>query len=108
MRELENTCVDSDDVRDEARIVKAWGRKKAKHKNEFLYARDGDHLLTPFECDLCIFRKLRKDNPNPKSQADILLMATIRRANLDAFWSRAADTVNAHRLRLLKGMRLSE
>jgi hypothetical protein len=55
-------------------------------------ARDGDHLLVPFECDLCIFRKLKSRNPIPGDQEDLLMLACGRRANLDAFWSRAKST----------------
>ena len=64
--------------------------------------------MVPFECGLCIFHKLRLANPNPRSSKDILLMATIRRMNLDDFWSRGPDTVNMNRLRLLKRLRLSQ
>jgi hypothetical protein len=35
-----------------------WG-KKHRASNDFLVVRDGDHLLVPFECDLCIFQKLQ-------------------------------------------------
>ena len=68
---------------------------KAKHRTpkDFLKARNGDALLTPFEYDVCVFRKLRGSNPLPNSQQDKFLLSLIRRANLDAFWSRARSTV---------------
>jgi len=46
--------------------------------------RNGDHALIPFECDLCIFRKLKKMNPVEGRPGDDLLLGCIRRINLDA------------------------
>ena len=77
-------------------------------KLTYLHARDGDHTLVPFECDLCIFRKLRQSEPNLKNNIDILLLSLIRRANLDSFWSTAPGTVYKHRLRLRAGLKFSE
>ena len=54
---------------------------------DFLEARDEDALMTPFECDLCIFRKMRRRNLNFKRQQDKFLLLLIRRENVDAFWS---------------------
>jgi hypothetical protein len=64
---------------------------------EFHRARDGDHLPTPFECDLCIFRKLFQVEPDPSTHTDPVLLAFIRRLILDAFWSRATGTVRNNR-----------
>ena len=68
---------------------------KSKHWNEmdFHEARNGDHLLVIFECDLCIFRKLRHTNPVSNLSQDYLLLACIRRIDLDTFWSRTRLTV---------------
>ena len=44
------------------RLQGIW-KGKIRDPNDFLRARDGYHLLVPFECDLCIFRKLRKVDP---------------------------------------------
>jgi len=57
-----------------------------------MYARDGDHLVTPFQCDLCVFRNLKGRNPGAQ---DALLLACIRQANLDALWGREAATVSS-------------
>jgi hypothetical protein len=67
----------------QARLDKAW---KGKHraKNAFLVRRNGDHTMIPFECDLCIFRKLTGRNPAEKCHVDALCSAAIRRVNLDA------------------------
>jgi hypothetical protein len=52
--------------------------------------------MSPFECDRCIFHKLRGSPPDPRNEKDKLLLACIRRANLDAFWSRSSETVASH------------
>lgn len=68
-----------------------WKRKKETER--FTVARNGDHVVCPFQCDQCIFRLLRKREPDLQSAAHRLLLACIRRANLDAFGSREKRTV---------------
>jgi hypothetical protein len=67
-----------------------WSSDKdaARH----LSARDGDHLVTPFQCNVCVFRSLKGRNPDVQ---DGLLLACIRQANLDAFWGREIATVSS-------------
>jgi hypothetical protein len=65
--------------------------------NEFLRARPGDHLFCLFECDSCAFFRLKPKPLDPKSHIDSLLLIYIRRANLDAFWSRGSGTVEGTR-----------
>lgn len=62
-----------------------------------MVGRNGYHILCPFECDLCIFRKLRRADPKATSEKDKELLVYIRRMNLDALWSRATATVNGNR-----------
>jgi hypothetical protein len=93
---------------DQNRLEVSWGNLQ-KPKAEFEHARDGDHLMVPFECDICIFQKLRnQEGPDINVYKDRLLMACIRRANLDAFWSRATSTVTANRDRARMALELSE
>ena len=66
-------------------------------KTRFDVARDGDHLMAYFRCDLCIFRCMKKRNPDRESAMDNRTLGYIRRANLDAFWSRATGTVGNNR-----------
>ena len=95
------------DPKDVARMEAAW-HKNHQAEDAFLVARNGDHALVPFECDLCVFRKLtRRNGPNSKNPQDQLLSALIRRVNLDAFWSRASSTVKGNAARLRKGIALS-
>jgi hypothetical protein len=65
-------------------------------------------MMCPFECDRCVFHKLRGTPPNPRSEKDNLLLACIRRASLDTFWSRSSDTVIKHRGQVKMGIALSK
>ena len=77
---------------DKVRMEIQWG-KRGERREDYLKGRDGDHLMCPFECDTCIFRKLKGRNSKSSSESDKLLLEFIRRANMDAFWSRATSTV---------------
>ena len=57
-------------------------------------ARNGDHLITPFQCDLCHFRNMFLRDPIMDSETDINALVAVRRANIDAFWSRSPGTAN--------------
>ena len=59
----------------------------------FKAGRDGDHLMSPFQCDSCTFVNIQKRYPNPKCHKDDLLLLCIRRVNLDSLWSREPETV---------------
>ena len=59
--------------------------EEKEEENEFNYGRVGDYLMVPFQCDLCVFRRLQKRNPVEINKKDRKLLAYIRRANLDAF-----------------------
>jgi len=74
------------------RLMQVWSQKVRSEK-DFCVGRDGDSLITPFECDRCIFIKLRGSLPNTEVPSDQLLTACIRRMNLDLFWSRETSTV---------------
>ena len=64
--------------------------------NRFLSARDGDHLMVMFQCDLCHFRNIQQRDPNRRNASDAILLSCIRRATLDAMWSREPSTVGAN------------
>ena len=63
----------------------------------FQEARDGDHLMCPFQCDTCHFVNIHFCLPNPSAPQDSLCLVVIRRANLDALWARERATVAANR-----------
>lgn len=92
--------------KDRERLEIAWAGTHRDPK-DFLIARNGDHLMTPFCCDLCIFRILRGTNPRPDKESDKFLLACIRRINLDAFWSRSTGTVKENARRAKEILRLS-
>lgn len=62
-------------------------------EKDFEEGRPGDHLFCPFECDYCSFYRLRKMMPIEQNDEDMRLLRFIRRANLDAFWSRRPGTI---------------
>jgi hypothetical protein len=69
----------------------------AKDEGRFVVARGGDHLFTRFQCGRCHFRNIQGRDPIPGDGADALMGRCIRRATLDAFWSREAGTVRGSR-----------
>lgn len=62
-------------------------------ERDFLDGRPGNHLFCPIECDQCSFYRLKHRAPRAGDPQDDLLQEYIRRANLDAFWSRRQGTV---------------
>ena len=104
---IENDLYQGVTHQDKVRLKHAW-RQIHKGKTDFLVARAGDHLITPFECDRCVFWKLKNRHSNANNAQDNLLLACIRRSSLDAFWSRATTTVNANRALVKQQIVLSE
>jgi hypothetical protein len=84
-RDLEEALVDDEHMEEE------------EDRMRFKEGRDGDHLLTPFQCDTCHFLNMQQRFPVGERPADDLLMLCIRRANLDALWSRERSTVAQNR-----------
>ena len=68
-------------------------RNKNPDKNKYEVARAGDSLAVPFQCNLCVFRRITDRDPRPTSATNVLLLHYIRIANLDSFWSRAPRTI---------------
>ena len=56
----------------------------------------GYNLLTHFQCDQCYFRNIQGRDPDALSKKDMRLLAKIRRATLDTFWSRESGTVKGN------------
>ena len=76
-------------------------------EGRFEWARNGDHLMVPFQCELCHFRNVYGREPKKENLKDKELFRFARRANLDAFWSREPSTVGKN-LSELKRMRKTE
>ena len=68
--------------------------------NKFNEGRNGDHLMCPFQCDLCHFRNIQKREPTSSSRQDKNMLIAIRRANLDGFWGRSSSTVKNNKSNL--------
>jgi hypothetical protein len=91
---------------DEDRLLAGWKPKPSDFK-KFSEARDGDDLMISFECDFCVFSKVSGRLVNLESISDVHLMGCIRRVILDAFWSRARQTVSTNANRFREMMMLS-
>jgi hypothetical protein len=74
--------------------------------DRFRVARDGDHLMCPFQCDVCHFRNIQDRDPGARHE-DALFLMCIRRANLDALWARESATVKGNRGRFAKVIEVS-
>lgn len=70
--------------------------------SHFKWARDGDHLMCPFQCDECHFYNIQRRPPR------VWLMMCIRRASLDAFWSREMAMVVANQREAVRVLRTCE
>ena len=69
---------------------------RARDELRYRIGRSGDHLITPFQCGICHFRNIQKRDPIADDPCDRLLMKNIRRATMDALWSREPATVYAN------------
>jgi hypothetical protein len=79
--------------------------RRLRDKDKFLTARNGDHLMCPFQCDLCHFRNLKDRDPFRDDYLDRNLLMAIRRSNLDSFWGRASSTVSNNLRSMLNTVR---
>jgi hypothetical protein len=62
-------------------------------QHRFLRGRDGDHLVTPFQCNLCHFHNIMRRDPIQNLPQDLHIQKLIRRANLDTLWAWEPNTV---------------
>lgn len=82
--------------------------EKEGDKDRFIVGRDGDHLMCPFQCDECHFLNMMARRPIEDKAEDIRLMGVIRRAYLDAFWSRKPLTVSKNLQEARRSIRIRE
>jgi len=78
-----------------------------KDKMRFLAARDGDHLVTPFQCELCHFHNIMERDPQDNLASDVRLLKLFRRASLDAFWCSEPKTVAGTLREARRGLRIA-
>ena len=62
----------------------------------FQVARDGDHMMVPFQCDTCQFMNIQKRLPRLGNAQDELLLKCLCQVILDSFWSRERSTVQGN------------
>ena len=87
---------------DAGKALEDPGRNK-----RFMEARNGDHLMVPFQCELCHFRNIYGREPELHNLKEKEFFVFARRANLDAFWSREPSTVR-NKLTELNRMKRTE
>jgi hypothetical protein len=61
--------------------------------SQFKEAWAGNHLMMPFQCQLCHFRNIMARDPVTSQDEDRAILEFSRQVNLDAFWCRAKMTV---------------
>jgi hypothetical protein len=89
---------------DEGELIKNPG-----DETRFMEARAGDHLMTQFQCETCHFRNIMGRDPlTDISAGDRELMGDLRRALLDAFWSREPPTVKGNLIEAVRGERYGD
>ena len=69
---------------------------------QFRWAREGDHLMCPFQCNQCHFMNIQKRRLGVRAQDEVLLMCICCWANLDAFWSRERATVMVNQREVIR------
>lgn len=77
----------------------------SKDSGHHTYGCEGDHLITLFQCDLCIFQNLKHRN---LTRQDTLLLGCIHQVNLDTLWGREASTMDSTRHSIIHLLRLWE
>ena len=75
----------------QGRIHKEIG--KGDYKGICEKVRTGDHMITDLQCDLFNFKNMKGRYPNRLRQEYNILMITIWRVSLDAFWIQEPGTV---------------
>ena len=79
-----------------------------EEQKRYLWGRNGDHLMCPFQCDECHFVNLNRRMPQAENPHDQRLLKYIRRAQLDAFWASEPDTVQRNLANLRRGANIGK
>ena len=82
--------------------------RKRGNENHFACSRNGDHLVTPFQCDLCIFWVLKGCDPIHASHQDKYLEVLIWQMILDSLWRSEPNTIAKHRSQIKLGLEALE
>jgi hypothetical protein len=74
-------------------------------KRRFKTARTGDHLMTPFQCELCHFHNIYNREPSKYDFEDVEVTEFIHQCCKDALWSRQTATVENNLREAIRGRR---
>ena len=75
--------------------------------DRYCAARDGDHLMVPFQCETCHYRNIRGRDPNPCNPWHLRTLHKLRRCNLDACWGHGPRTVSGNLREARRGLESS-
>jgi hypothetical protein len=67
--------------------------ENAEDSDHFMKGKNGDKLVMSFQCDLCHFHNLMKQDLLMTLAQVLWALRLTRRANLDALWSQEPSTV---------------
>ncbi len=81
--------------------------EEGEDDHRFMMGRDGDNLITPFQCDLCHFRNLFNRDPVNHLAQDIRMQKLIQQANLDALWAREPLTIKSNLMTCRQGLSIA-
>jgi hypothetical protein len=76
-------------------------------EKRFKVAHAGDHLMTPFQCELCHFHNIYNTEPEPYDLEDVEIIEYMHHCNKDALWSRETSAVENNLREVLRGERKS-
>lgn len=69
---------------------------EAKEAGRFMHARASDHLMTPFQCELCHFQNILGQEILVEVHEDVELFEILQPAHLDEFWEQASLTASSN------------
>jgi hypothetical protein len=81
------------------------GEEEKDREDEFWGARAGDHLMLPFQCEVCHFVNISHSEPDYGFYQDLWTLQVMSQV-VDSFWSRRPGTIKGNlkeaRLALVK------
>jgi hypothetical protein len=80
----------------------------ADEEKRFREAQQGNHLMTPFQCNTCHFRNIYGRDPNGGDLGDLEVMEYLQQAILDSLWSREPSTVRSNLREAKRGVKTAK
>jgi hypothetical protein len=72
-------------------------------ETRFKIAQAGDHLMTPFQCELCHFHNIFKREPETYDLEEVETIEFLHRCCKDALWSRETSVVENNLRKAMRG-----